>query len=195
MAGMRNSALNEDLRHFRFNQCMQNDLCRVWKISSFSQRLIGMVEVVDVAVGVLVEKRDGLDHVLITQRRQGSLLGGYWEFPGGKLEPGENAQQCLVREFQEELGVRVVVGNVLSPVEHVYEHGAVRLFPFLCSNRQGRVYDIEVAQHRWVRPNTLAEYRFPEANKTIVSGLIKMFREGYITSAIELTESSPPAIG
>lgn len=79
--------------------------------------------VIDVAAGLL--ERDGL--ILITQRKQGSHLAGLWEFPGGKREPAETWQDCLVRELQEELAITVTVGELRYETVHHYPEKSVRL--------------------------------------------------------------------
>jgi 8-oxo-dGTP diphosphatase len=69
---------------------------------------------------------------LLARRPEGKRLGGFWEFPGGKIEPGESAEAALHRELAEELGCAVVITHTLPPVEHVYEWGGIRLIPFVC---------------------------------------------------------------
>ena len=76
----------------------------------------------EVAIGVLIDRKTGPARVLIARRRPDQALGGYWELPGGKIEVGETPKQCLEREFGEELGVGVSVGQALEAVEHDYEH-------------------------------------------------------------------------
>lgn len=72
------------------------------------------------------------DKVLVAQRQHGHLKGK-WEFPGGKLEPGESPEQCLVREIKEELNLDVRVGDILAAVYHVYETGPILLLPYTCT--------------------------------------------------------------
>jgi len=128
--------------------------------------------VIEVAIGVLIEERDGVQRVLIAQRPQQSVLGGYWEFPGGKIEQDETARQCLAREFAEELGIRVRVDDAMPVIEHRYAHGHVRLHPFFCARVSGEPRDIAVAQHRWVLPSQLCDYPFPDANQTLIDRLV-----------------------
>jgi 8-oxo-dGTP diphosphatase len=86
-------------------------------------------KVIEVSAGLIF--RSG--KLLITQRHARAHLGGLWEFPGGKREPGETFEQCLVRELREELGVEVVVGELFDTVEHAYPERTVSLkfFPLL----------------------------------------------------------------
>ena len=120
-----------------------------------------------VVLGVLIEDRDG-PCVLISRRLGGAVLGGYWELPGGKLEPGETRQACLEREFAEELGLKVEVGRAMGVVEHTYDHGRVRLCPFWCRRLAGTPKNLQVSEHRWVRPADLAAYRFPPGNHLLM---------------------------
>jgi A/G-specific adenine glycosylase len=121
-----------------------------------------------VAVGILVRHRDGIAHVLIARRRHDAVLGGYWELPGGKVEPGESLPQCLAREFLEELGVIIEVGDALPVIEFTYPHAHVRLHPFYCRHVAGEPRNLHVTEHRWVRPADLIDYQFPPANASLI---------------------------
>lgn len=109
--------------------------------------------------------------LLITRRRKGTVYAGYWEFPGGKVEPGESIEACLVREFEEEVGLVIRVERALERIEHDYAHGRVRLHPFYCRLIRGQVRNLEVAEHRWVDVQELGDFTFPEANLAIVQRL------------------------
>jgi mutator protein MutT len=128
-------------------------------------------QVIHVAVGVVVETRCGGCSVLITQRCEGAVLGGYWEFPGGKIAPGETPRQCVQRELREEVDLNVTAGVALPVVEHGYAHGWVRLQAFLCTRLSGEPRHVQVAQHRWVRPNELSGYAFLPANRVLLEHL------------------------
>lgn len=134
--------------------------------------------VVDVAIGVLTGTHHGSRRVLISRRCKQTVWGGYWEFPGGKIEPGETARQCVAREFEEELGIAVCVNVALPVVKHRDAHGLVRLHPFYCRRRSGRPQDLQVAEHRWVFPNELRHYRFPPANQVLVQQLVVDLHSG-----------------
>jgi mutator protein MutT len=133
---------------------------------------------IHVAIGILTEPAPGSGgvRVLIARRRDDAVLGGYWEFPGGKLEAGETAAQCLQREFAEEVGLAVTVGAPLPGAEivHTYPHGTVHLQPFHCTRQAGADHEprnLEVAEHRWVRPAELRQYAFPPANGNLIARL------------------------
>ena len=122
---------------------------------------------IDVVAGVI--RRDG--RLLITQRRAGDTLAGYWEFPGGKVEPDEDLPGALRRELQEELGVQVEVGAELHRVVHPYPDRDVRLHFYDVILLQGEPRPIEAADLRWVLPDELLDYQFPEADLPLIQQL------------------------
>lgn len=128
---------------------------------------------VEVAIGVLVQNRQGVDHYLITLRPPDAVLGGFWEFPGGKVEPGESPRACVEREFREEVGLQVSVEESLGVLEHTYEHAHVTLRPFRCRWLAGEPRNLQVADHRWVRPKDLEQYDFPPANEPLLKLLVR----------------------
>ena len=107
--------------------------------------------------------------LLISKRPEGSHLEGYWEFPGGKLEDGETLEKCLEREIDEELGFRVYVEKPLLSVSHEYEVRVIMLHFFLCKAAGGRPRPIQPQQIKWVAPAELAAYRFPPADKKMIT--------------------------
>lgn len=118
--------------------------------------------------------------LLITRRRQGTVYAGFWEFPGGKVEPGETVEECVIRELREEVGASATVFGVLSEVSHVYPHAAVQLLPRLCRLEPGSAEPspIQVAEVKWVEPGELGLHQFPEANAQIVSELMERLSAG-----------------
>ncbi len=117
-----------------------------------------------VAVGVIY--RNG--RLLIDQRKPDGLLGGLWEFPGGKKRRGESLEAALRREVREELAVTVRVGRLLAVVDHAYSHFRVRIHAFECTYVSGTPHCIACADFKWVRPGDLDRYAFPAANKRII---------------------------
>ncbi len=109
--------------------------------------------------------------ILIDRRRQEGLLGGLWEFPGGKIEPEETVQECIVREIQEELGIEVAVGDRLITIDHTYTHFRVTLNVFHCSHVSGAPQPIECDEVRWVTLEEIEQYPFPKANVQIIEAL------------------------
>lgn len=138
-------------------------------------------ERIEVAVGIVLQsgRPSARSYVLISRRSAGGVLGGYWEFPGGKLEANETAEACVVRELREELGIAVRPASALRPIEHRYEHARVVLRPFICTHIGGKPRALQVEAWKWVAVDELDAYRFPPAN----AALLKQLREALNGSA------------
>lgn len=121
-----------------------------------------------IGVGV-VRDQDG--RVLIDQRLNEGLLGGLWEFPGGKQENGEAIVDTIVRELREELAITVRVDEELITLEHAYSHKRLRFVVHLCSWMDGDPQPLASQQVRWVEPADLDAYPFPAANARIIAAL------------------------
>ena len=121
----------------------------------------------EVAVGVIFDEQQ---RILITLRPFTQSHGGYWEFPGGKLEAGEEASEALAREIQEEIGITVVDSYPLGEVDYDYSESArVRLIVFGVSQFVGTPACLEKQlDMRWVSHSELSAYPFPEANLSII---------------------------
>ncbi|WP_435100595.1 Nudix family hydrolase [Arhodomonas sp. AD133] len=123
-------------------------------------------EAIHVAVGVV----SGLDgRILISRRPQKAHQGGLWEFPGGKVEPGESVRNAVVRELQEELGIYVEPLHPLLRVPYRYPDKTVVLDVWHARHVSGTPVALEVADWCWVPPETLKDYDFPAANRPIVN--------------------------
>ena len=109
--------------------------------------------------------------LLITRRHAGAHLGGLWEFPGGKREPGETSEQCLVRELREELGVEVSVGELFEEISHAYAEKTVRLKFFVCQLISGQPRTLDCAAFQWVGKTELADFDFPAADARLLEKL------------------------
>jgi A/G-specific adenine glycosylase len=121
-----------------------------------------------VAAGVIW--RDGL--LLIAQRPLEGLLGGMWEFPGGKREAGETLAECLKRELREEMDIEVEVKGELTVVRHAYTHFRVTVHALECAYRSGRApKPIGVRDWRWVTLDELDDYAFPVVDQKIIAAL------------------------
>ena len=108
------------------------------------------------------------DKVLITQRPPDGLLGGLWEFPGGKLEPGEDLASCLQREIREELGIEVAVGGQVGVFRHAYTHFRVTLHAFQCSLVNGcEPRPLQVHDLRWISLPQLPDYPMGKIDRQI----------------------------
>ncbi|MBI4766149.1 MAG: A/G-specific adenine glycosylase [Deltaproteobacteria bacterium] len=111
--------------------------------------------------------------ILITQRPEKGLLGGLWEFPGGKKEAGESLEQCLKREIQEELNIEIRVGDRFMQVRHAYTHFKITLHCFFCRKLKGRILPLGVKDFRWVYPDELEKFPFPRADQKVIEFLEK----------------------
>ena len=109
--------------------------------------------------------------LLITQRHAGAHLGGLWEFPGGKREPDESFEACLVREISEELGVAVAIGKLFEEILHVYAEKSVHLKFFLCELSAGDPRPLGCAAIKWIGRTELADYNFPAADARLLDKL------------------------
>ena len=113
--------------------------------------------------------RDG-DNVLVCQRRRGSAFELKWEFPGGKVEDGEEPRACLARELREELGIEASIGTQVYRTSHRYPNGfAVELFFFRVEHFRGVPENRAFEAVRWVVPRDLASLDFLEADREMVA--------------------------
>ena len=123
---------------------------------------------IDVVAGV-VRRDDG--RILITQRMADDTLGGYWEFPGGKVEPGEELRAALKRELLEEVGLETEIGEEIHQITHPYPDRDVRLYFYAVRILSGEPQKLEVADLRWVTTDDLMDFQFPEAYLPLLNQL------------------------
>lgn len=126
--------------------------------------------IVDVAVGVII---NASGEVLIAQRQVGQHLEGYWEFPGGKVELGENAQEALCRELLEELSIDVLKSQFLFDIAYSYPQKEVNLKIYRVDEFSGQPQGREGQTIRWCNNNELQQFSFPAANQAILRYLEK----------------------
>lgn len=120
-----------------------------------------------IIVAAAVLRHEG--RVLLTRRRKDQHLAGMWEFPGGKLEPGEAPEETVARECLEECGIHVQVLDILEVTFHAYDERDVLLLFYDCRLVSGEVQHIEVADHVWCTPDELDDYPLPPADKPVVT--------------------------
>jgi A/G-specific adenine glycosylase len=109
--------------------------------------------------------------VLIAQRKQDDMLGGLWEFPGGKQELGESIQECVARELSEELGIKTAVGEHLMTVNHAYSHFTMTMHVYRAKIISGCPRPIHCADFAWVKVADLGKYAWSKADLQVVARL------------------------
>jgi 8-oxo-dGTP diphosphatase len=109
---------------------------------------------------------------LITQRNSRASFPLLWEFPGGRVEPGESDQAALARELVENLGVVVEVGDRVIHVEHAYEAYDIDFCVYRCRLLSGEIRHGRIHDHRWVEPDELDGYEFPPADEKSIALLL-----------------------
>lgn len=119
---------------------------------------------------------DDQGNILIDRRKQEGLLGGLWEFPGGKIEPDETVEACVSREIKEELDIEIEVGSHLITIEHTYTHFKVTLNVFNCKYLSGDPKPLESDEVKWVTLDEIDQYPFPKANSQIIDAIKKQAR-------------------
>jgi 8-oxo-dGTP diphosphatase len=125
-------------------------------------------KIVHVVAGVISDARG---RILLARRTEGRDLAGLWEFPGGKVDPGETPGQALVRELREELGIEAHVGDALIVVPQQYPHKRLRLDVRRIASWSGTMKGLDGQALAWVPPHKLASYAMPDADRPVVAAL------------------------
>ena len=125
---------------------------------------------------VAVALIDADNRVLIARRPEGKAMAGLWEFPGGKLDPGERPEQALIRELHEELGITVREACLapLSFASHAYEDFHLLMPLYVCRRWEGTLTAREGQELAWVRANKLRDYPMPPADLPLIPHLIDL---------------------
>ncbi|WP_273791823.1 8-oxo-dGTP diphosphatase MutT [Brucella anthropi] len=126
-----------------------------------------------VAACALVDS-DG--RVLLTQRPEGKQLAGLWEFPGGKVEPGETPEETLIRELQEEIGITTKVACLapLTFASHTYDDFHLLMPLYICRRYEGIARGLEGQALKWVRPKDMRDYPMPPADEPLIPFLLDL---------------------
>lgn len=107
--------------------------------------------------------------ILIDKRKPEGEMGGLWEFPGGKIEPGETVEECIKREIKEELNIEILVGDRLTTITHRYKTFNITLYVHDCQHLNGTPECLECEEIQWVSPLVMNQYQFPQANIQIIN--------------------------
>lgn len=121
---------------------------------------------VKVAVGIIV---DAYGKILIGKRKEGKRLGGCWEFPGGKVEPEETVEDCLIRELKEELGVTAMVGDKIGEAVYSYEWGTVQLTAYEAIVQKGHIQLLDHEMIAWAGLEEMDRYGLTPADEPLLS--------------------------
>lgn len=120
-----------------------------------------------IVIGLI--RKDG--QILIQKRPEQGLLGGLWEFPGGKVEAEESLEAALSREISEETGLTVVIGERIATIKHAYTHFKITMTAFFCDWQTGHPQTHAASENRWVDMPELKQFAFPRANLKILEKL------------------------
>ncbi|WP_050937083.1 8-oxo-dGTP diphosphatase MutT [Vibrio harveyi] len=113
--------------------------------------------------------------IFITKRPDDKHKGGFWEFPGGKVEQGESVEQAMIRELEEEIGITVTEQSLFEHLEYDYPEKSLKFDFMTVSQFDNQAYGREGQEGRWVDVAALLDYTFPEANVPILERVIKEF--------------------
>lgn len=129
-------------------------------------------------IGVAIVWNQARDRILIDRRLPKGRFASYWEFPGGKVEAGEDIAACIRREIREELGIEISVEDYLIAINHDYDEDlAVSLIVHNCLYLSGEPQPLECAEVRWVTLEELDSFQLPPANYAIVQALRELDRD------------------
>lgn len=131
---------------------------------------------IEVAAAV-IENREG--RILIARRKPEITLGGYWEFPGGKIEPGETAAACAARELREEMDIHIETGETVAECEYDYGTRVVHLIAVRAIMLGGHIQLHDHDDIRWVTPPEMGDYLFAPADETIVDMLLGEYERAH----------------
>jgi A/G-specific adenine glycosylase len=151
-------------------RCPLRDICQAYALNLQDELpvIANKASTPHYTVTAAIIRKPGM--VLITQRPLNGLLGGLWEFPGGKLLPGEELTACLQREIREELGMDITVGCLIGVYHHAYTHFRITLHAFACQPVNSvEPRPLQVNDLRWVEPSQLREYPMGKIDRLIAS--------------------------
>jgi A/G-specific adenine glycosylase len=158
------------------DNCPVADLCQAHNLGNQEARPVKKAKssIPHHTVTAAVLRRNG--QVFIAQRPDKGLLGGMWEFPGGKTKPGEKLEDCLKREICEELDVDIKVGNPFGVYEHAYTHFKITLHAFECQLKNGAPVPREHQDIRWVKPQELNDFPMGKIDRQIAKRILNESR-------------------
>lgn len=160
-------------RNPRCEICPVNKVCEAWLNDRQNELPIRKAKKKiphALVVAAAIEKNG---RYLLGKRPEGKMLAGLWEFPGGKVEPGETPEEALRRELREELDIEVDIAEHIVTVEHGYSHLSVTIHLFRCKHLSGTPKKLYHSEIKWVPRSHFARYAFPAANHKFIEALMK----------------------
>ncbi len=130
------------------------------------------MKAIKVTAGIITDS----DKVLITRRAPKEKFAGGWEFPGGKIEVNETPQECLAREFNEELNITVSVGKFCAEVNHDYGNMNINLIAYYCTIVEGQIEISVHDKYKWIKINDLLKYDLLPADVPIAKKVMEYYK-------------------
>lgn len=150
------------------NICTVQKMCEAYRLSiviEYPKRIKRKpVPEYRIATGVIYKN----GKILITKRKPEGLLGGLWEFPGGKIEDSESAKTACIREIKEETGLVIEIDHKLTQIKHAYTHFKIKMDVFICRYVSGKIILNEADDFRWTCVSELNKFPFPKANHKFI---------------------------
>ncbi|QZY54929.1 8-oxo-dGTP diphosphatase MutT [Crassaminicella profunda] len=116
---------------------------------------------IHVVAGILINEKE---EILIAKRKEEKHLGGYWEFPGGKIEAGETPEQSLIRELKEEMHIEIKIKNYFGENVYEYQRGMIKLIAYTCEIVKGKIILTDHSEYKWVKKEDLNQYELAPAD-------------------------------
>lgn len=152
-------------------QCPLNQACNAFLTQTVDQfprkKKKKKIPEYHIAIGVVIKP----PRILITQRSDKGLLGGLWEFPGGKINKGEDSRDACIREIREEIGILVAIHSFLKTINHAYTHFKIRADVYLCNYVSGDIKLNGPVDYRWIFPDEIDGFPVPGANHKFIPEL------------------------
>ena len=128
------------------------------------------MKILQIAVGII---RNDAGEIYITQRAADAHMANKWEFPGGKIEAGETAEEAMIRELEEEVGITASEPQLFDKLEYAFPDRHITLWFLLVENWQGEPWGKEGQPGRWIAQNALIADEFPPANAPVIEKLVQ----------------------
>lgn len=136
-----------------------------FQIKDYIKRVKKMI---DVVAGILINKNN---EILIAKRKEEKILGGYWEFPGGKIDDGETPEESLIRELMEEMNINIKINKYFGENIYDYERGTIRLIAYIGEISAGQITLTDHSEYQWIKKDEFIKYKMAPADVYFVKKL------------------------